>query len=84
MRKTIKPDPILENTDYLRGYRDGQRDRTATARSRSNDGILGALLALSLLAGVGYASYNYFMTGNWWPTGVELPRPQLNPTQPRL
>ncbi|UBF26857.1 hypothetical protein K9N68_02385 [Kovacikia minuta CCNUW1] len=66
MRKLEKPG-IVESPDYLRGYRDGQRDRIANSRIRSGDGILGALLAIALLLGIGYFGYNYATTGQLLP-----------------
>ncbi|NJP08448.1 MAG: hypothetical protein HC866_02375 [Leptolyngbyaceae cyanobacterium RU_5_1] len=53
----------VENPEYLRGYRDGQKAGKASARSRSGDGILGALLATALIAGIGYVAYEYAQTG---------------------
>ena len=51
---------IAESAEYLRGYRDGQNDRIAkNSRKASADGILGAILAIVLLAGVGYVAYHY-------------------------
>jgi hypothetical protein len=51
---------IAESAEYLRGYRDGQNDRIAkNSRKTSADGILGAILAIVLLAGVGYVAYHY-------------------------
>lgn len=63
------------NTDYLRGYRDGIRDRRAASRSSSGDGLLGALLAVALITGVGYLGYNYATTGQLLPAEVELQNP---------
>jgi hypothetical protein len=50
---------IIENPEYLQGYRDGQRDSLAKTRRGTGDGILGALLAIALLCGLGYLAYNY-------------------------
>ncbi len=50
---------VVESPEYLRGYRDGQRDHVTKVRKSSGDGILGALLAIALLCGVGYLAYNY-------------------------
>lgn len=59
--------------EYLKGYRDGVRDRQVTARPyNSGDGVLGALLAIALLAGIGYFGYNYATTGRLLPADVEL------------
>lgn len=81
MRKTVKPqEEVIESPDYLRGYRDGQRDRLRKARALSGDGILGALLAISLIAGIGYFGYNYATTGRLLPAEFDLRSlPQLSP-----
>lgn len=72
MRKTINGDvietDITQTPEYQRGYRDGLRDRHVQHRARSADGILGALLTLSLLGGIGYFAYNYTQTGRLMPT----------------
>ncbi len=58
--------------EYLKGYRDGVRERQVAARPHNaGDGILGALLAIALLAGVGYFGYNYATTGRLLPVGSE-------------
>lgn len=67
-----------ENSEYLRGYRDGIRDRRV-ARSGSGDGILGALLAITLIAGIGYFGYNYITTGRLFPSGVDFNPVQIQP-----
>jgi hypothetical protein len=66
MRRLERPEEV-ENADYLRGYRDGLRDRQNATRRHSGDGILGALLAIALIAGVGYLAYNYANTGKFLP-----------------
>ncbi|MGA7936671.1 MAG: hypothetical protein WCA35_24160 [Kovacikia sp.] len=66
MRKLDRPE-VAESPDYLRGYRDGQRDRIVNSRLRSGDGILGALLAIALILGIGYFGYNYATTGQFIP-----------------
>ena len=59
--------------EYLKGYRDGVRDRQVAARpNNAGDGILGALLAIALLAGIGYFGYNYATTGRLLPADVDL------------
>lgn len=78
MRKLEKPE-VIENPEYLRGYRDGVRDRMAHARRGSGDGLLGALLAIALIAGVGYFGYTYATTGRLLPAGVEVPRVSPSP-----
>ncbi len=73
-----------ESPEYLRGYRDGVRDRQSAVRPASGDGILGALLAIALIAGVGYFGYNYATTGRLLPPGVDisLPSPASGTRQP--
>lgn len=73
-----------ESPEYLRGYRDGIRDRRATSRPASGDGLLGALLAIALLAGLGYFGYNYATTGRFLPPGIDVNAPslQMNSSQP--
>lgn len=61
-----------ENPEYLRGYRDGVRDRRSAARPVSGDGLLGALLAIALIAGIGYFGYNYATTGRVLPTAIDV------------
>lgn len=80
--RNINPLPTGENPDYLRGYRDGMRDRSALSRPQSGDGILGALLAIALLAGVGYFGYHYVTTGRLLPNGVEINPQQSQPINP--
>lgn len=74
-RATIPRKPMeIHSAEYLKGYRDGVRDRQVAARPHSGgDGILGALLAIALLAGVGYFGYNYATTGRLLPAGTEFP-----------
>ncbi len=81
MRKLDRRE-VVESPDYLRGYRDGQRDRIVNSRLRSGDGILGALLAIALLAGVAYFGYNYAMTGQFLP-GVDLTKVVPNSPAPQ-
>ncbi|MBF2027975.1 MAG: hypothetical protein IGS48_14630 [Oscillatoriales cyanobacterium C42_A2020_001] len=64
-----------EHPEYLRGYRDGVRDRRSTVRPASGDGILGALLAIALIVGIGYSGYNYATTGRFLPLGIDINRP---------
>ena len=66
-------DTRLERSpEYLKGYRDGVRDRQVAARPHNaGDGILGALLAIALMAGVVYFGYNYATTGRLLPAGIE-------------
>ncbi|MBM0745049.1 hypothetical protein JOY44_26385 (plasmid) [Phormidium sp. CLA17] len=71
MRQTTKPKTV-ENLDYLKGYRDGIRQGRMATRSRSGDGLLGALLAIALIAGVSYAGYSYATTGTAIPSGIDL------------
>jgi len=71
-----------ENADYLRGYRDGMRDRRTFAHPASGDGILGALLAIALIAGLSYFGYNYITTGRLLPAGVELNPVKTQPINP--
>ncbi|MEX0272219.1 hypothetical protein AB3R30_24150 [Leptolyngbyaceae cyanobacterium UHCC 1019] len=67
-----------ENPEYLKGYRDGVRS-TDGGRFVAGDGLLGALLAIALMAGVGY---HYATTGRLLPTGVEInPRLPLPDSQ---
>lgn len=66
-----------ESADYLRGYRDGLKDRMGLSRRRSGGGILGAAIALVLIAGLGYLLYNYSTTGRLLPNTVEI-----NPSSP--
>lgn len=61
-----------ESVDYLRGYRDGLKDRMALSRQRSRTGILGAVIAVLVLAGLGYLLYNYSTTGRLLPSNVEI------------
>lgn len=74
-RATIPRKPMeIHSAEYLKGYRDGVRERQLAAHPRSGgDGILGALLAIALIAGVGYFGYNYATTGRVLPAGLELP-----------
>ena len=74
--------PVTESPEYLRGYRDGLRDRRSSAHPASGDGLLGALLAIALIAGVGYFGYNYVTTGRFLPDGVEVNPVRLSPTTP--
>jgi hypothetical protein len=86
MRRTTKQQgqEIVESPDYLRGYRDGQRDRLARSRALSGDGILGALLAIALIAGIGYFGYNYATTGQILPKEFDVRSlPQLSPPKSR-
>lgn len=65
----------IEPTDYLQGYRDGQRDSLAKTRRGTGDGILGALLAIALLGGLGYLAYNYVIGNLVVPqVRIEVPR----------
>lgn len=73
MRKLEQPPIAVDNPDYLRGYRDGIRDRRAAGRAHAGDGLLGALLAIALMAGVGYLAYNYTNTGTVLPSGINGP-----------
>lgn len=74
----------VDSQEYLKGYRDGVRDRQAAARPRNGgDGILGALLAIALLAGVGYFGYSYVTTGRLLPAGTELNNPFVQPPAPQ-
>ncbi|MBF2029433.1 MAG: hypothetical protein IGS48_22185 [Oscillatoriales cyanobacterium C42_A2020_001] len=75
-RRPIEKEPVGENSDYLRGYRDGVRDRRAAGRPRAGDGLLGALLAIALMAGVGYLGYNYATTGQVLPADFNITLPQ--------
>ncbi|GAP96937.1 hypothetical protein [Leptolyngbya sp. NIES-2104] len=61
-----------ESADYLRGYRDGLKDRMALSRRRSGTGILGAVIAILVLAGLGYLLYNYSTTGRLLPNNIEI------------
>lgn len=75
--EVIKPDVSgtsqeTHSPEYLKGYRDGVRDRQAARSYNAGDGVLGALLAIALIAGVGYFGYNYATTGRLLPGGVEL------------
>jgi hypothetical protein len=87
MRRTVKqPEQpeVVESPEYLRGYRDGQRDRLARSRAIAGDGILGALLAIALIAGIGYFGYNYVTTGRFFPADVDWRSlPELVPAQPQ-
>lgn len=74
MRKIEKP-IVVESPDYLRGYRDGLRDRIARTHHSAGDGLLGALLAIALIAGVGYFGYHYATTGRVLPAGTEFVNP---------
>jgi hypothetical protein len=73
-----------DHPEYLRGYRDGIRDRRSVARPASGDGLLGALLAIALIAGIGYFGYNYATTGRVLPAGVDvnIPAPGSGTPQP--
>lgn len=63
---------LERSPEYLKGYRDGVRDRQVAVRPHNTgDGILGALLAIALLAGVGYFGYNYATTGRLLPIDIE-------------
>lgn len=64
-----------DHPKYLRGYRDGMRDRRSTVRPVTGDGILGALLAIALIVGIGYVGYNYATTGRFLPSGIDINRP---------
>ena len=68
---SVKPQET-HSPEYLKGYRDGVRDRQAARSYNAGDGVLGALLAIALIAGVGYFGYNYATTGRLLPGGVEL------------
>jgi uncharacterized iron-regulated membrane protein len=82
MRKLDRP-AVVESPEYLRGYRDGQRDRVVNSRIHSGDGILGALLAIALILGIGYFGYNYATTGQILPQ-VDLTKVAPNsPAQPK-
>ncbi len=81
-QQNIHPVAEVKNSDYLRGYRDGMKDRRAVAHPAAGDGLLGALLAIALIAGVGYFGYNYMTTGRLLPPGVELQLPLQQPTTP--
>ncbi|MCL6433001.1 MAG: hypothetical protein K6T90_02115 [Leptolyngbyaceae cyanobacterium HOT.MB2.61] len=85
MRRTVKQEEqeVVQSPEYLRGYRDGQRDRLARSRALSGDGILGALLAIALIAGIGYFGYNYATTGQFFPDRVDFTLPELPPSQER-
>lgn len=82
--RNIETLPTAESPEYLRGYRDGVRDRRGVSRPASADGLLGALLTLALVAGIGYFGYNYVTTGRLLPAGVEFNpvRIQPNTSQP--
>lgn len=69
-----------ESAEYLRGYRDGLKDRMALSRRRSGAGVAGAILALALLAGLGYLLYNYATIGRPLPNNIEINPPR--PTNP--
>ncbi len=64
-----------ETPEYLQGYRAGLRDGAKRSRRLSGDGILGALLAISLLLGLGYLGLNYVRTGSFLPFDVEFNAP---------
>ncbi|WP_421658202.1 hypothetical protein [Leptothermofonsia sp. ETS-13] len=84
MRRTVKQqeqEEVVQSPEYLRGYRDGQRDRLARARALSGDGILGALLAIALIAGIGYFGYNYATTGQFFPERVDFTLLEFPPSQ---
>jgi hypothetical protein len=81
--RPVEPLPTTENSEYLRGYRDGVRDRRVVARPASGDGLLGALLAITLIVGVAYLGYNYATTGRFLPAGVEINPPlRIQPGTP--
>ena len=78
MNQLEKEKPVVINSaDYLRGYRDGVRDAHLKARRFSGDGILGALLAIALLSGAGYLTWNYITTGQILPVNVEIKAPEV-------
>jgi hypothetical protein len=74
--RDIRDNPGLpnntESVDYLRGYRDGLKDRMALSQRRSRTGILGTVIAVLVLAGLGYLLYNYSTTGRLLPSNVEI------------
>jgi hypothetical protein len=71
--------PVTESTEYLRGYRDGLRDRQAAFRHHAGDGLLGALIAIFLILGIGYLGYNYANTGHVLPSNLDLSVKKLLP-----
>jgi hypothetical protein len=77
VHKERSVEPLRESAhpEYLRGYRDGVRDRRSTIRPASGDGILGALLAIALIAGIGYFGYNYATTGRFYLRALILTAP---------
>ncbi len=81
--RPIETLPTAESPEYLRGYRDGIRDRRAAVRPASGDGLLGALLAIALIAGIGYFAYNYATTGRFLPAGTEINPVRIQPGNPR-
>jgi len=78
-RRPIENDPVGQNSDYLRGYRDGVKDRRAAGRPSAGDGLLGALLAIALMVGLGYLGYNYATTGQFLPADLTINMPKSNP-----
>lgn len=81
--RPIETPPTAERSEYLRGYRDGIRDRRRVVRPASGDGLLGALLAIALIAGLGYFAYNYATTGRFLPAGMEINPVRIQPVNPQ-
>jgi len=76
IRSTELPN-TTESAEYLRGYRDGLKDRMSLSRRRSGVGVAGTILAIVLLAGLGYLLYNYSTTGRPLPNNIESTPPRL-------